>query len=101
MSAFGGFSPVSRVVIAMAAIAIVVTFLEATASVVAPILLAAFIAIVASPPLRWMRSKNIPKWLALTVIVLILFEAGSIIALVFTGGLEGFRDGLPTKSGCI
>jgi hypothetical protein len=29
------------------------------------------------------------------VIVFVLLEAGSILALVFTGELEGFRDGLP------
>lgn len=96
MSALSGFSPIARVVIVTAAIAIVVTFLQATASVLAPTLLAAFIAIVATPPLRWMRSKQVPKWLALAVIVVVLLEAGSILALVFTGGLEGFRDGLPT-----
>jgi AI-2 transport protein TqsA len=89
------FSPISRAVIVTAAIAIVVNFLQAAASVIAPILLAAFIAIVASPPLRWLRRKRVPKWLALALIVFVLFEAISILALVFTGELEGFRDGLP------
>ncbi|MGB7919324.1 MAG: AI-2E family transporter [Desulfobacterales bacterium] len=89
------FSPISRAVIVTAAIAIVVNFLQAAASVIAPVLLAAFIAIVATPPLRWLRRKRVPKWLALGLIVFVLFEAISILALVFTGELEGFRDGLP------
>ncbi len=90
-----GFSPISRAMIVMAAIAITVFFLQAAASIIAPILLAAFIAIIATPPLRWLRRIRIPKWLAPAVIVFILFEAFSILALVFTGELEGFRDGLP------
>jgi predicted PurR-regulated permease PerM len=93
MSSLSSFSPISRAAIVIAAIAIVVIFLQAAASIIAPILLAAFIAIIATPPLSWLRSKRVPKWLALAVIVFVLLEA--FLALVFTGQLEGFRDGLP------
>lgn len=95
MNDFTRFSPISRAVIVTAAIAIVLSFLQAAASIIAPILLAAFIAIVATPPLRWLRRRRVPKWLALAIIVFVLLEAGSMLALVFTGELEGFRDGLP------
>jgi predicted PurR-regulated permease PerM len=96
MKTLAGFSPIARAVIVAGAIALVVIFLQTAASVIAPILLAAFITVVATPPLRWMQRKRVPKWLALAVIVLVLLEAGSIFALVFTGELEGFRDGLPS-----
>jgi AI-2 transport protein TqsA len=89
------FSPISRAVIVAAAIAIAVFFVQAAASIIGPMLLAAFIAVIATPPLRWLRRKRVPKWLALAVIILALFEAGSLLVLVFTGQLEGFRDGLP------
>ncbi len=89
------FSSISRALIVVAAIAIAVFFLQAAASIIAPILLAAFIAIIATPPLRWLGRLRVPKWLALAVIVFVLFEAFSILALVFTGQLEGFREGLP------
>ena len=89
------FSPISRTVVVAAAIVIVVFFLKAAASIIAPILLAAFIAIIATPPLRWLQRKRVPKWLALAIIVFVLLEVFSILTLVFTGGLEGFRDGLP------
>jgi predicted PurR-regulated permease PerM len=95
MNDLSGFSPISRAAIVIAAIAIVVTFLHAAASILAPILLAAFIAIIATPPLRWLQRKRVPKWLSLAIIVFVLLEVFSILALVFTGGLEGFRDGLP------
>ena len=88
-------SPISRAVIVAAAIAIMVFFVQAAASIIGPMLLAAFIAIIATPPLRWLRRKRVPKWLALAVIILALFEVGSLLVLVFTGQLEGFRDGLP------
>ena len=95
MSAMDGFSPIARALIVFAAIAITAFFLQAASPVIAPLLLAAFIAIVATPPLRWMRRRRVPKWLALGIIILVLLDAGSIFALLFTGELEGFRDGLP------
>ncbi|MGD8670835.1 MAG: hypothetical protein PVF31_12155, partial [Desulfobacterales bacterium] len=83
------FSSISRAIIVVAAIAIAVFFLQSAASIIAPILLSAFIAIIATPPLRWLRRKRVPKWLALAVIIFVLFEVGSLLVLVFTGQLEG------------
>jgi AI-2 transport protein TqsA len=96
MEVLTSFSPISRALIVTAAIAIAVSFLQSAAAIIAPILLAAFIAIVATSPLRWMRRKRVPKWLALAVVVFLMLEAGSILGLVFTGQLEGLRDGLPS-----
>jgi len=95
MNVLAGFSPIARAVIVTAAIAIVVTFVHLAASIIAPMLLAVFIAVVATPPLHWMRRFGVPKLLALAFIVLVLIDIGSIFLLVTTGALEGFRDSLP------
>ena len=95
MKILESFSPIARALVVAAAIAIILSFLESAASIVAPILLAAFIAVVATPALRWMQGKGVPKWLALGLIVFVLLDAGSIVALIATGALEGFRDSLP------
>jgi len=95
MKLHAGFSPPARVPIVAAAVAIVLLFLQAAQSVVAPVLLAAFIAVVAAPPLRWMQRKGVPKWGALALVAFLLLDVGSIFALVATGALEGFRDTLP------
>jgi len=96
MNVLAGFSPIARAVIVTAAIAIVVTFLHLAASIIAPMLLAVFIAVVATPPLHWMRRFGVPKLIALALIVLVLLDVGSIFLLVTTGALEGFRDSLPS-----
>lgn len=95
MNVLAGFSPAARSLIVAAAIAIVLLFLQAAASIVAPILLAVFIAVVAAPPLRWMQRKGVPKWGGLALIAFVLLDIGSIFALITTGALEGFRDALP------
>ena len=96
MNVLTGFSPIARALIVTAAVAIVVMFLQAAASIFAPMLLAAFIAVIATPPLRWMRRKGTPKWVALALIVFVLLDIGSIFALLTTGAPEEFRHSLPS-----
>jgi predicted PurR-regulated permease PerM len=54
-----------------------------------------FIAIIAIPALQWLQRKRVPNWLAVTIILLVLLEIGSLLALVLPGELEAFRDGIP------
>ncbi|WP_295457965.1 AI-2E family transporter [uncultured Thiodictyon sp.] len=96
MTPLRGFSPPGRGLIVAAAFVIVMAGLHAAAAIVAPFLLAVFIAIVATPPLRWLRRRGAPKWGALLVITFVLLDFGSLFALATTGALEGFRDSLPT-----
>jgi predicted PurR-regulated permease PerM len=65
------------------------------APILAPALLALFIAVVATPPLRWLRGKGMPKYLAVLLILLILMDVASLVALTTTSALEAFREGLP------
>ena len=90
------FSPPARGLIVAGAIALVIGLLKAASPILSPILLAVFIAIVATPALRWMRRHGVPKWGALIVIGFVLLDVGSLFALVTTGALEGFRDSLPS-----
>ncbi len=96
MNVLAGFNPIARALIVTAAIAIMVLFVQAAASIIAPILLAVFIAIIATPPLRWMRRRKVPKWLALGIVIFVLLELGSLVLLVSTGALEGFRNSWPS-----
>ncbi|MGB5736619.1 MAG: AI-2E family transporter [Thiohalocapsa sp.] len=96
MNALSSFSAPARGLVVAAAFAIVIMVMQAASPILSPILLAVFIAIVATPGLRWMRRHGVPKWGALVVIAFILLDVGSLLALVSTGALEGFRDSIPT-----
>lgn len=96
VNVLAGFSSPGRGLIVAAAIAIVLLFLQAAASIVAPILLALFVAVVTAPALRWMVRKGVPKWGGLALIAFVLLDVGSLFALITTGALEGFRDSLPS-----
>jgi predicted PurR-regulated permease PerM len=91
-----GFSPLARFLIVAAALAVVTLFLRLAAPLLAPILLALFLAIATTPLLDWLRRRGLPKWPSLAVVAFVLADIGSFLALVSTGALEGFRDSLPT-----
>ncbi len=91
-----GFSDPARGLIVAAAFVIVVAGIHAASSILAPFLLAVFIAVVATPALRWMGRFGAPKWAALLIVAFVLVDFGSLFALATTGALEGFRDSLPT-----
>ena len=91
-----GFSPPARGLMVAAAFVIVVAGIHAASSILAPFLLSVFIAVVATPGLRWMGRFGAPKWVALLVVAFLLVDFGSLFALATTGALEGFRDSLPS-----
>ena len=90
------WSAPARGLIVAAAFVIAMLGIRAAAPILATVLLAVFIAVVATPPLGWLRRRGAPKWVALGIVVIILLDLGSLFALVATGTLEGFRDSLPS-----
>lgn len=93
---FAGLTPPARGLIVAGALAVVLVVMRMAAPILIPLLLAVFIAVVATPALQWMRRRGMPKWAALGVITFVLVDIGSLLALLTTGALEGFRARLPT-----
>jgi len=62
-----------------AALVIVIAGMRSAQSLVVPLLIAAFIAVICTPALQWLqRSKRVPGWLA----ILIVFLAVSVVVMV-------------------
>jgi AI-2 transport protein TqsA len=88
-------SPVVPPVLTAAAIVIVVFGLKYSSDVLAPIFLAATLAILFTPALWWLEKKGLPPWLALVVMVLAL--GGFLVLMIFilTTSLEQLSLKLP------
>ncbi len=88
-------SPLIRPLLAAAAVVIVVFGLKYSSDVLAPIFLAATLAILFTPALWWLEKKGLPFGLALVVMVLAL--GGFIILLIFilTTSLEQLSVKMP------
>src|SRR5215471_18795195 len=74
-------SPGIPPLLSAAAIVIVVFGLKYSSDVMAPIFLAATLAILFTPALWWLEKKGLPAWLALVVMVLAL--GGFIVLMIF------------------
>src|SRR5688500_14294643 len=70
-------SALARCAIVTAAVCVVLLFVRSAASIIAPIFLALFIAVIATPPLQWMRRRGLPKYL-------VLLDVGGLVTLTTT-----------------
>ncbi|MFH2050345.1 MAG: AI-2E family transporter [bacterium] len=85
----------SKIIIIGAALVIIAAGMNAAQSLIVPFLLAAFIAIICSPPLIFLQRKGFPAWLALVVVILGIAVIGSLVAIVIGTSINDFTDKIP------
>jgi len=69
--------------------------MRAAQSLVVPFLLAGFVSIIFAQPLIWLRSKGVPTWLALVIIVVVIACLGLFFAVVIGDSIATFTENLP------
>lgn len=84
-----------RGILIAAALVIIAAGIKAAEAVMVPFLLAAFLAIIAAPPMFWLEKRRIPQSLAMILVML-----GIVVLLVSIGALvaqsaNAFSDSLP------
>ncbi len=84
-----------RFLVATACFVIIVAGMRAAATLLVPFMMALFLSILSAPLLTWLRTRNIPNWLAvpLTIMVILftLFAVGSLVG----GSLNQFSATIP------
>ncbi len=88
-------SPIIRPLLAAAALVIVVFGLKYSSDVLAPVFLAATLAILFTPALWWLEKKGLPSWLALVVLILALGGFIILMIIILTTSLERLSLNLP------
>lgn len=89
------FSPMVRFLLFTAAFVIVVAGMKQAASLLVPFLLSVFIAMLCSPLLAWLKARKVPSGLAITLIILMVIAAGTLVGAVVGGSVKGFSENLP------
>lgn len=93
---YTGFNRAQRLLLTMAAFIVVVAGMRAAQDILIPFLLSLFIAIIMMPLLNWMRSKGIPTWAAILIIVLAILILGFLLAVLVGSSLTDFSNSLPS-----
>ncbi len=80
----GDKANINRALLNAAAFVIVVAGMRAAASLLVPFLLAVFLAILCTTPLRWLKARGVPNAISVLALVLVILGVGFVI-----GGLIG------------
>jgi len=88
-------SPVTKAFLIMAAVVIVLAGVKAASIIVVPFLLSAFIAMAVSPLINWSSQYRVPRWLSVTLVILLIVVFGFMLAGLITQSLGEFRQNLP------
>jgi len=79
----------------LASFVIIIAGMKAAEAIVVPFLLAAFLAIITSPPFIWMQKKGVPKVLALLFIIVAFLSVLFLIGMLIGTSVNDFTSNLP------
>jgi len=86
---------VSQILLTVAAFVIIVAGMQAASSLLVPFLLAAFIAIICTPIMAWLKRRGAPSWLALVVVIFGVLLIGFLFSAFIASSVNEFTKDLP------
>ncbi len=89
------FSKTSRAVLVMAALVIIIAGMKQAASLLVPLLLSIFIAVLCFPVMSGLQKKGIGKNASLFLVITMIFVVGVLIALLVGNSVDDFSRNLP------
>jgi predicted PurR-regulated permease PerM len=91
-------APVSRTLLTLAAVVIIFAGIKAATSIVIPILLAGFIAILCGPLLSWLGRHGVSKAISLFAIIGGVIIGGLLLVSILGSSIRDFNDDLAANS---
>jgi len=85
----------SHVLLTAAALVILVAGLRAGQSIILPLLLAVFVAILCVPLLSWLTRHRVPPFIAVALVILVAILGLAAVALVVGSSVNDFADRVP------
>ncbi len=88
-------SPTVRFLLSFAAFVVVVAGMRAAHALLVPFLLSLFIAVIAAPPLFYLKRKGVPGGIAMLIVIAMIVIAGLLMGWMVGGSLNDFTANLP------
>lgn len=82
-------------IVHLAAFVVIIAGIMSAKSLIIPFLLAAFLAIICAPPLYWLRTKGVPAFVSVIILVLVLIGIEMVVAGLIGSSLADFSTNLP------
>jgi AI-2 transport protein TqsA len=84
-----------RVLLIGTCLVVVIAGLRVAGPVIVPVLLSAYMAVLASGPIHWMMSRKVPAWAALTVVLAGVIGGFLLVGLLLGSSIRTFTANLP------
>lgn len=84
-----------QVLVPAACFVIIVAGIKAASAIIVPFLLAAFLAVVFTPPLFWLRKRGVRAGFAVLLVVLLLLVVGMLVVYLVGSSVEEFARQVP------
>jgi AI-2 transport protein TqsA len=84
-----------RVLATLACVVVVIAGLRAASSLMLPLLVAVFLAILSVPPMRRLQNVGVPTGLAIAIVVILAFGIVTLVTAVIGTSVRQFQDSLP------
>lgn len=85
----------NSVLLGVAAFVVVVAGMRAASPLMVTLLLSLFIAMIAAPPMFWLRDKGLPVPMALLTVILAIAGIGFLLGIVIGNSINDFSTNLP------
>ena len=85
----------SRVLIAAASLVVVVAGLKASQNILVPFVFSAFLSILGSAPLSWLRRLHVPTFVAVFLVGAVIVGGLSVIGITLADSVNEFTQALP------
>jgi AI-2 transport protein TqsA len=96
MAISAGWGPAARTVLVLAGLVIVVVGIKVASSLLGPIILGAFFAVVSYPVVAALRRRGLPNWAAIAVTCLGVVAVLAFVGIALYSSLSQFSEDLPT-----
>jgi AI-2 transport protein TqsA len=84
-----------RILLGLAAFVVIIAGMRASAEILVPFLLAAFIAIIAAPPMFWLERHKVPTALAIIIVILVVLGCAALLGALIGTSVNDFTQQLP------
>ncbi|MCU7807735.1 MAG: AI-2E family transporter [Candidatus Thiodiazotropha sp. (ex Semelilucina semeliformis)] len=88
-------TPAVHFLLALAAFVVIVAGMRAADALLVPFLLSLFIAVIAAPPLFFLKERGVPSGLAMLAVIAMIIVFGMLIGWMIGGSLNDFTKNLP------
>ncbi|MEE8094340.1 MAG: AI-2E family transporter [Gammaproteobacteria bacterium] len=78
-----------------AAVVVLIYGMQAASAILVPFLVAAFLAVICTPLMRWMQHYHVPAGLAVVIVMLIIIGVLALVGIFIGGQIAEFRARLP------